>query len=344
MTIKNADKSDVSCLKALWKEGFGDSDEFIEWYFSHRFKCEYTSISKENGKIVSMAYFQPTTLQIRGENIKVAMLNGVYTTPEYRKLGLMHKNVLHLEQISKEHSLPIMINTPSGKNHYHTLGHRYITSCDKRTVFSPNNTRPSLILNILDYCEDTLNVYQAMYKKYSCMICRDINTQKERFSDYAADNAHLLLHYDASELTAYAIVYELEDRYICPECVFTKDEQNILKELSKLGKPCTVKLPSSASPTAVGCITDAKNLLSKFSLPYSVELADNLLRHNNGVFSLDGRFHEPAMKISSCSLLQLLTGYLALDEICDIIIYQENEFRKLNSIFPKQQCYMIEEY
>ncbi len=344
MITETAAKKDIPVLKSLWKEAFGDSDDFIEWYFANRFDEKLTSVTRDNDRIVSMAYCQPMNVSLRGRVIPSVMLGGVYTIPEYRKKGLMHENVLLLEKHSAKVGASMMIDTPAGKNHYHTLGHRYITACEKRTLTQSHGEMPRLISDMLSYAEDTLSVYKRMTKGYSCMIERDIQTQKERFSDYLSDNGRLILHHENGKLTSYAVVYELKDKYYSPECVYSDDLDGILNKLSNLDKPCTVKLPLNTTPTAVATITDAKALLKNFDLPYSIEVMDDNLPHNNGVFSLDGAQHRPIMKISAPSLMELLSGYLDFNQICDIIVYCDKGCRELSALLPKQKCYMIEEY
>ena len=346
MITRAAKKEDIGRLKELWKQGFGDSDGFIDWYFRARFPKGGASVSEEDGRIVSMAFFQPMRMRLRSATVDAAMLNGVYTLPEYRKRGLMHENVLFLEREAAALGIPAMINTPAGKNHYHGLGHRYIASCERRTLLPEGDGAVSLLENdITAHARQTLLAYEAMSARYSGMIVRDIDAQRERLDDYASDGAYMIRLKRGEATAAYAVLYELSERFLCPECVYTDDaaREELLTLLKRLGRPCEVKLPGSA-PTAVGAVLDAARLLRRFDLPFSMEVRDDILPENCGVFSLDGKPHPPVCAIDAARLMPLLIGSCGLCEKNGIIVYDEKGAEELNALLPERQCFMIEEY
>lgn len=341
MITRLAEENDIKTLKTLWKEGFSDSDGFIDWYFSRRFPAGGASVVDDGGRIVSMAFYQPMKIALRGKVFDAAMLNGVYTIPEYRKRGLMHKCVLFLQKHALGAGIPIMIDTPAGKNHYHALGHRYITGSEEKTLQSNgNDTIPLLKGDALAHITELTRIYERMCADYSAMIVRDGSAMRGRIDDLASDGARWLMLKDA-----YAAVYELKDKFICPECAFADDsaKNEILCALGRLGKSCEVKLPGER-PTAVGAALDAKTLLRAYNLPYSIELKDDVLESNNGIFSMDGEEHIPACTLSAADILPILAGYCELSRADGIIIHDEKNVMSINEKLCRTPCYMIEEY
>ncbi len=62
MTARHAEDRDIPELKALWKEAFGDDDEYIDLFFSDLFRPEDMAVGEYGGRIVSMAALLPCTL------------------------------------------------------------------------------------------------------------------------------------------------------------------------------------------------------------------------------------------------------------------------------------------
>ena len=54
---------------------------------------------------------------------------------------------------------------------------------------------------------------------------------------------------------------------------------------------------------------------------------------------------ESIFEISAGNFLQVLVGYHTLEELkSEIIIYDKDKFDMINSLLPKQNCYIIDEY
>lgn len=84
MIIKNPALSDTKQLKRLWSEAFGDTDDFIELFFSRGFSSERSLCVYDNGAVTSALYWFDCYL---GKE-RVAYIYGVATKKSYRKKGL----------------------------------------------------------------------------------------------------------------------------------------------------------------------------------------------------------------------------------------------------------------
>ena len=79
MTPRPSRVGEERALKALWKEVFGDSDEYIDTFFREVYRPGMASVIEENGEIAAAAYAVPFG--------KYRYIYAVATKPEYRGRG-----------------------------------------------------------------------------------------------------------------------------------------------------------------------------------------------------------------------------------------------------------------
>lgn len=79
MTPRPSLKGDENALKALWREVFGDTDEYIDAFFQNVYQPSMASVIEEDGTVVAAAYAVPFGA--------VRYIFAVATRPEYRGRG-----------------------------------------------------------------------------------------------------------------------------------------------------------------------------------------------------------------------------------------------------------------
>lgn len=79
MTPRPSREGDEHALKALWKEVFGDTDEYIDTFFREIYRPGMASVIEQDGEIAAAAYAVPF-----GE---YRYIYAVATKPEYRGRG-----------------------------------------------------------------------------------------------------------------------------------------------------------------------------------------------------------------------------------------------------------------
>ncbi len=92
-TARTAQARDVSALKALWKEAFGDEDAYIDRFFADLFAPRDMAVLEDEGRIVSMAALLPCTLVLGGGTEKetrhpISYLYAMATAKDRRGEGL----------------------------------------------------------------------------------------------------------------------------------------------------------------------------------------------------------------------------------------------------------------
>ena len=75
--------------RALWKLCFGDSDSFLDLFFSKKYKPQNNSFIRKDGKVVSALQRLPYRMSYAGLDVAVAYVAGASTLPEQRGRGLM---------------------------------------------------------------------------------------------------------------------------------------------------------------------------------------------------------------------------------------------------------------
>ena len=82
-------------------------------------------------------------------------------------------------------------------------------------------------------------------------------------------------------------------------------------------------------------------------IPYGFKVNDHVVPENNGVFDFKGNNYtnEPVFEISTGHLLQVLVGYHSLRELeKEIVVFDREKFDEIDTLLPKQNCYIIDEY
>jgi len=75
-------------LKQLWQVSFGDSPEYVEFYFDRAYHAENTITRQEDGKIVSAAQYRYFDIMCGSHILKGVYILGVCTHPNHRNKGL----------------------------------------------------------------------------------------------------------------------------------------------------------------------------------------------------------------------------------------------------------------
>lgn len=83
--------TDEEAIRDIWKQSFGDEDDYISFYLDHRMTEENMLIIKEDGKTVSMASFLPVQYLHEGAYIDARYVYAVATLPKYRGRGYARK-------------------------------------------------------------------------------------------------------------------------------------------------------------------------------------------------------------------------------------------------------------
>ena len=99
MIIKNPEKQDIPALRHLWKEAFGDTDDFLDLFFEKGFSPDRCQALELGGELAAALYW----FDCGWENKKIGYLYAVATAKSRQGQGLCralmthtHKHLQHL--------------------------------------------------------------------------------------------------------------------------------------------------------------------------------------------------------------------------------------------------------
>lgn len=125
MRFRKLNQNDVPQLKALWKEGFGDSAEQINLFFEKVWPNAGGFCAEENDKVVSMVFTLPVFLALAGETKKAVYLYAVTTQEKFRRQGLCKKLLAFAEKELRKKYVCCMLLVPEDDHlaaYYEGLG------------------------------------------------------------------------------------------------------------------------------------------------------------------------------------------------------------------------------
>jgi predicted GNAT superfamily acetyltransferase len=201
--------AEISALRALWKEAFGDSDEFLNDFFSTAFSPDRSRRIEENGRILSALYWFDCSYS----GGKLAYLYAVATAKSARGRGLcrtlMEDTHRHLRSLGYVGAILVPAE-PSLYGFYRRMGYADCTSVREFTVSASNNP---IALRVLEREE-----YRAHRRT---LLPTDAVLQENENLDFWATQASFFATDDAL-FTAWIRDGEL----ICSELLGSTDESS----------------------------------------------------------------------------------------------------------------------
>ncbi len=113
-----------SAHRKMWKEIFGDTDRYIDFYFREKAARSRIYSRYEGGTLASMAFFTPYEVICCGKECVCPCIVGVATRPEYRHRGYMRSLLEQGLREAAQHGSKLAFLTPADEKIYEPLGFR----------------------------------------------------------------------------------------------------------------------------------------------------------------------------------------------------------------------------
>lgn len=369
LEVRTAVLNDKEAYRELWRICFGDSEQFMDWFFSERFFPEFSSCLLEDGVIMSALQSYPLHVRIRNRILPVSMLAGVSTHPERNGRGYMKQIFLHYMQRVRSFSIPIAIHTPAHLTTFFSRGHYPATDTLHLTLENAqSNALPQGIsrqdlyqeLGALQVC------YQKATAKYSGCVSRTAADFAYKMRDYASDGARCLVRRAGTDVLGYCVYYVMDERVHAEEC-FATDEETLSMLVQALsfeaaGRQLHVKLPPDAParlsgatvevrPQGVMGIADVSAALKAIigDSSYVFEVTDATIPENAGIWDGMGMSTQrtPHIRLEAGRLGQFLCGYRSIAELAqgqEAEVLDLETAKALDRAFPKEVCFITDEY
>ena len=110
--------------KQLWKEAFGSSDKYIDFFFRNRIGKLKAFSQYENGELSSMTYLDPNQVNFFGNELNLSYVTGVATKGKFRKQGRMKLLLKSAFEEEIEKKKPLIFVATLDEKYYYSLGFR----------------------------------------------------------------------------------------------------------------------------------------------------------------------------------------------------------------------------
>ena len=114
--IEFANENTTSDIKNMWKICFGETDTWLSFYFSKRYKSTNTLIYIADNQIVASLQIYDYQLKFFDKIIPINYICGICTLPEYRKQGFSKALINEAHKIIQQKNVPISILIPADEN------------------------------------------------------------------------------------------------------------------------------------------------------------------------------------------------------------------------------------
>ncbi len=363
-TVRIAKQTDKTAYRKLWKTCFGDSDAFCEWFFENRFVPNHCVCLETDGQFAACMQAFPYTIGIREKAVKGVMLCGVCTHPTHRKKGYMNQVFRYEMDLLRQKGYAIAVHTPAVLESYFSFGHYPVADACYLTTEQIPQVQPQNNVFAVTYkqWEMLYDGYVAFAKKYSGMIWRSKDDFFRKCQDYSADGG-MCKAYQNENCFGYVFYYQTKTEVTCVEAVGDDAAiQIVLQEILSQaeGLSFSAKLRPKTNVAFDFCKKEVKQkgvmglvcvemLLQILGLQSeaSFVVQDDVVAENNGCFTLDGKRSDkkPAFTIEAGRLLQVLVGYVSLQDLQEeIVVHDAKGFAEIANALPMVDCYIVDEY
>lgn len=194
--IRFAKKGETARQKEIWKLCFGDSDEYIDFYFANRYKEDETLLLQD-GEIAAMLTMLPIrVVTSTGRSLKSAMLYAIATHPQYQHRGYATRMIEFVRRYLKKRGDYFSVLVPSGRQLFEFYRHQgyqdgfYIreVSFDRQKLKSLlTGSFHCTIMSVSPQEYNRKREKQLSGKRYVAYSIEDISYQKKLSQQSGAD-------------------------------------------------------------------------------------------------------------------------------------------------------------
>ncbi|MEA4852755.1 MAG: GNAT family N-acetyltransferase [Christensenella sp.] len=231
--IRKLKKTDTPEAKKVWENCFGDTDEFVAYYFKHIIDLEKSLGYFEQGSLISDLFMLPFAAKFGNADFACDFIAGCATMPQARKRGIMRELIRKalldmLEQGKSVNYLHPFLHAFYRQFGYETIayvkteescGCTTVAGCNKAVLF--DGAAPSLPLKkMLRAYREYINNFDHAFLRSEERFCSWLELL---FEDHGG--AVVLQEEGIEDRIPYALYYTDEDRADVFELVFFSEDQ-----------------------------------------------------------------------------------------------------------------------
>ncbi len=311
--IRTAQEKDTDELKQLWKNGFHDGDEFVDFYFGGRYKSAYTLCYESETDIEAAAQVFPYQMRYGEVELPSTYILGVVTHENHRRAG--RAGALMAYSLQDQYERGIVATTLIPQHgylfaYYQKFGFTETFRASK-VVYALTDCSPHSIADVHVYDREnrmTEDDFVKLYLFYHDMYKLNFHTLLKSMDDFRFAVEEFLL-FEGSLCVAFAsgnvkgcafLAKETEQQSI-KEFLYTDTETRdaLLKQARDVtGQkeihawvPQSIDSTPPSQPMGMTRIVNAKKMLDVVA-PYmqgsiTLNITDEIVKENNGVYKIE---------------------------------------------------------
>lgn len=137
LVIQTSNIHTMPLVRNMWKECFGDNDEFLDLHFLHKYKHENTLVFFDDNKVAASLQMFPYEISFWGRKVPFYYLAGLCTLPQYRQKGYMAQLMHEAHKIMGERNIPLSILVPAEEwlfGFYNKFGYEQVFESDDKPI------------------------------------------------------------------------------------------------------------------------------------------------------------------------------------------------------------------
>lgn len=130
LTVRPSVPEDVPAQRTLWKLAFGDSDDYIDNFYTTYYRPERVVVLEEDGIVRSMTAWFDTTFVVPGQGeYRAAYLYAVATHPDCRGRGLAARLLAGADEYFRSLNIPAVTTVPAESSLHDFFGANGFREC-----------------------------------------------------------------------------------------------------------------------------------------------------------------------------------------------------------------------
>jgi len=247
-------------VKNLWKVCFTDSDEFMDMYFSLRYREEINLAIRKNEQVVSALQMIPYPMTFCGQIVNTSYISGACTHPEERNHGFMKK--LLIESFRRMHRQKVAFSTlipaePWLFDYYNRFGYAtvfYYSVCAVPVKKSTPLPTTYQIHSTTGSVEEVYDYFQAKMQERPCCVQHTEADFAVVLADMSLTGGRLYWLSEKHQIKALAFTYQEKGLLQVKELLGNSQEEKDLL-LSAIAQENECGSLTVTQPVSEGCST-----------------------------------------------------------------------------------------
>ncbi|MBS5787559.1 MAG: GNAT family N-acetyltransferase [Clostridioides difficile] len=369
MNVRYAIDKDIDDVKEIWSYCFGDTEKFMDYYFSKRYFKEHNVVVEQDGNIISSLQLGQYTINLNSNNYDTSYVVGVSTLPEARGKGFMRSMMnFTLEELYKRGE-KVSILMPIDYRIYRRYGYehcydqiQYNIDVDdlrsfriKGNFHKSNKDHVKALIDMADSFQNGLNGYTIRDNKYFENLFEEIQSEDGNFYIYENDGykGYLIYSFNGDTMFVRELFYKDIDSlksmmgFIynhntqCKKVSISAPIGDKLKLILDNPKDVDFKLIPFMMGRVINVIKYFESIDTNkdYVGSLNIKIVDNQIKENNYVFKMnikDGSVtvktteEKEDLELSINALTQIAFSYLNIEEI--LSLYEVDVADKRNII------------